>query len=213
MERCLRLIKILMKSNISPLQPESFYHIYNRGNNGENIFKASENYSYFLNKYIKFIPEVADTYAYCLLKNHFHILIKTKCELDIRENYSQKGEQTCSVAISLQFSHLFNSYAQGINKTYKRTGGLFETPFRRKEITDENYLRQLLFYIHFNAEKHGICSDFSKYPFSSYQSFLDTTPSILQREEVLNWFGDKTDFIKFHYDMRNSYDDDLIEFE
>ena len=200
----LKLIK--MKSNIPPLQPETFYHIYNRGINRENIFKAPENYTYFLSKYNKFIPAIADTYAYCLLKNHFHILIKTKSELEIQKNCSQTSERPSSAAISRQFSHLFNSYAQGINKTYNRTGGLFETPFRRKEITEESHLTHLLFYIHFNAEKHALCSDFTKYPFSSYLAFLQDKPTQLKRNEVLNWFGDKTEFIKFHFDMKSLND-------
>jgi putative transposase len=56
---------------------------------------------------------------------------------------------------------------------------------------------QMLFYIHFNAEKHGLCSDFSKYPFSSFQAFLSDKTTKLKKEEVLTWFGGKTDFIKF----------------
>lgn len=178
-----------MKSNIPTLQPDTFYHIYNRGINGENIFKTSKNYVYFLNKYAKFIPEIADTYAYCLLKNHFHILIKTKSDFEIQETIGNKKNRTIQAAISLRFSHLFNSYAQAINKEHNRTGSLFETPFRRIEITNETYLRQLVFYIHFNPEKHGICLDFSSYSFSSFQAFLSDKTTKLKKEEVLNWFG------------------------
>ena len=72
-----------MKLNIEPLQPDSFYHIYNRGINGENIFKQERNYSYFLKKYALYIEPVAETYAYCLLKNHFHLLIRTRSEEEI----------------------------------------------------------------------------------------------------------------------------------
>jgi hypothetical protein len=100
-----------MKSNIPPLQPETFYHIYNRGINGENIFKTPENYTYFLSKYAKFIPEVADTYAYCLLKNHFHILVKTKPDFEIQEASAAKKEgqvrqpSACSSHIYLMATH------------------------------------------------------------------------------------------------------------
>lgn len=83
-----------MKSNIPPLQPDTFYHIYNRGINGENIFKTSKNYAYFLNKYAKFIPEIDDTYVYWLLKNHFHILIKTKSDFEILETIGNKKGRT-----------------------------------------------------------------------------------------------------------------------
>src|SRR5690606_18599882 len=109
-----------MKSNIPPLQVETFYHLYNRGVNGGDIFRESENYTYFLNKYADLIAGVADTYAYSLLKNHFHLLIRTKSEAEIQERFEEKKKPASSI-ISLQFSHLFNGYAQAINKKYNRT--------------------------------------------------------------------------------------------
>lgn len=54
-----------------PLFPGHYYHIYNRGNNGEDIFLEARNYDYFLNLYQKYISPIAETFAYCLLKNHF----------------------------------------------------------------------------------------------------------------------------------------------
>jgi putative transposase len=60
------------------LCPGVFYHIYNRGNNRENIFREERNYAYFLQLYTRHIAPIAETYAYCLLKNHFHLLIRVK---------------------------------------------------------------------------------------------------------------------------------------
>jgi hypothetical protein len=54
-----------------PLEPGHYYHIYNRGNNGENLFVEDENYRFFLDKYAKYCYPVFDTFSYCLLKNHF----------------------------------------------------------------------------------------------------------------------------------------------
>ncbi len=71
-----------------PLIPGSYYHIYNRGNNGENIFHEERNYRYFLQLYLKYIFPVADTYAYCLLLNHFHLLVR------IREAQAQECPPT-----------------------------------------------------------------------------------------------------------------------
>lgn len=59
-----------------PLLPGVFYHIYNRGNNRENIFIEERNYTLFMNLYSRYIPPIADTYAYCLLRNHFHFLVR-----------------------------------------------------------------------------------------------------------------------------------------
>ena len=60
------------------MTPGQYFHIYNRGNNGEDIFLEARNYAYFLKLYQKYICPIADTYAYCLLKNHFHFLIRIK---------------------------------------------------------------------------------------------------------------------------------------
>jgi REP element-mobilizing transposase RayT len=57
------------------LSPGNYYHIYNRGNNGEPLFFEEENYIYFLKLYDKYISPIAETYAWCLMKNHFHFLV------------------------------------------------------------------------------------------------------------------------------------------
>ncbi len=61
-----------------PLQSGYTYHILNQGNNGEDIFKEERNYDYFLKKYKEFISPIADTYAWCLMPNHFHVQVQFK---------------------------------------------------------------------------------------------------------------------------------------
>ena len=120
--------------NTDHLIPDTYYHIYNRGNNGELLFKRRENYEYFLLKYEQYISLIADTMAYCLLGNHFHFLIHTRSEEDIlriNSTNAKEMKKTASKQISLQFSHLFNGYTQAFNKQNNRTGKLFELPFRR----------------------------------------------------------------------------------
>jgi putative transposase len=70
----------------SPLLFDTCYHIYNRGNNHENIFIQERNYTYFLNLHFKYIEPVAETFAYCLLRNHFHMLVRIKSEEEINNN-------------------------------------------------------------------------------------------------------------------------------
>src|SRR5690606_9482355 len=91
-------------------------------------------------------------------------------------------------------------YTQAFNKMNNRTGGLFETPFRRISVSSEAYFTQLVYYIHYNPQRHGIIYDFRKYPFSSYNSFLSNKETKLKRTEVLKWFGDKTKYKKMHDD-------------
>jgi putative transposase len=105
------------------LYPGVFYHIYNRGNNRENIFREERNYTYFLHLYHRHITPIAETYAYCLLKNHFHLLIRVK-DSTIGETASQK------------FSNFFNAYSKAINLAYQRSGALFQRPFKRIPVTD-----------------------------------------------------------------------------
>ncbi len=68
-----------------PLLYDTYYHIYNRGNNRENIFIQERNYTHFMNLYAKYIDPISETFAYCLLRNHFHVLVRIKAEEEILE--------------------------------------------------------------------------------------------------------------------------------
>ncbi len=118
-----RVSKTDMKYTTAPLLPGIYYHIYNRGNNQENLFIEKRNYPYFLSLYAKHIEPIADTFAYCLLRNHFHISVRIKTE----EEYQQSSQvlKTCEDSKkkfnpSQSFSNLFNAYAKAINKGYGR---------------------------------------------------------------------------------------------
>lgn len=60
------------------LQPDTSYHIYNHANGGDDLFREEENYYYFLRKWKRYVQPIADTYAYCLMSNHFHTLVRFK---------------------------------------------------------------------------------------------------------------------------------------
>ncbi len=129
----------------------------------------------------------ADTYAYCLLRNHFHFLVRIKT-VEEQELTSLQDLSALPRKPSQQFSNLFNAYAKAFNKTYHRTGTLFQRPFGRIEVTSDSYFMQLVTYIHQNPQKHGFVSDFRTWPYSSYQALLSTKPTRLQRDDVLTWF-------------------------
>ena len=193
-----------MKLNIQPLIPDTFYHIYNRGTNSENIFKEERNYNFFLKKYAQYIYPIAETYAYCLLKNHFHLLIRTRSEQAILatrntgDNKDLIRQDNATVIVSSAFASLFKSYAQSINKSQHRTGRLFEEPFRRIEVDSDEYLLQIIKYIHLNPQAHGFVSDFKDYAHSSYATHLLTATTKLKREEVMDMFGGNNSFIDIH---------------
>lgn len=184
---------------LEPLEFDKFYHIYNRGINGENLFKENLNYKYFLNLYHKHIDEIADTYAFCLMKNHFHLLIKIKSEESLND-FSKRH-------ISQSFSNLFNAYTKAYNKTYIRHGSLFERPFKRKSISDNYYLQNLICYIHNNPVHHGFCEHPVQYPWSSYLNILDTKNTKVCRTEVLELFDDRENFKLVHdFKINSSFD-------
>jgi len=62
----------------APLQPGHYYHVYNRGNNREDLFREERNYRYFLQLYARHVLPIAITFAYCLLRNHFHFLVRIR---------------------------------------------------------------------------------------------------------------------------------------
>jgi REP element-mobilizing transposase RayT len=200
---------IVMKKNTATLAPDTYYHIFNRGINKEILFKEKRNYNYFLNKYLKFISPIAKTYAFCLLKNHFHFLICTRSEETLKKFIPEEKDYSSEQIISLQFSHLFNSYAQAINKRFSRTGGLFETPFRRIGVNEEQYLIQLIAYIHLNPLKHGFTKDYVNYLYSSYQLLLAGKSKILETNTVMNWFGGPQLFSSFHNNCYETLDFNL----
>jgi REP element-mobilizing transposase RayT len=94
-----------------PILHGNYYHIYNRGNNGIDIFLETENYYHFLRLYAKYIEPIAETFAWCLLKNHFHVLvrIKEKEEIDTTELSYSTVENPKIIDPSRQFSHFFNA--------------------------------------------------------------------------------------------------------
>jgi putative transposase len=199
-------------SGPTPLQPQQYYHIFNRGINGENIFREERNYQYFLDLYAKHINPVADTFSYCLLKNHFHLLVR------IRSNDATVGEQNTreisTTNSSVAFSNFFNAYAKGFNKTYSRTGSLFEHTFRRVLVTDDAQYTATIRYIHKNPQKHGFVDDFRAWPYSSYGSLTNDRITWLNRGEVLSWFGGSEGLKRDHLIMNELFNrNDGIDFD
>ncbi len=209
-----------MKGWLSPTNPaiftmttifeaETVYHVYTHANGSENLFREEENYLYFIQRYANYIDPVAATYAYCLMPNHLHLMIRIRSEEEVlafvrRKKPILQGFQTLggfSNVISRQFSHLFNGYTQAYNKRYERRGSLFIPNFKRKSVCEEAYFARLVAYIHNNPVKHGFAKDLFDWPHSSIHAYLFDKPSRLDRRCLADWFGDRTALLKFHQDM------------
>jgi REP element-mobilizing transposase RayT len=179
----------------------NYYHVYNRGINGCDIFREDENYSYFLSLYDTHISKIAETYAWVLMPNHFHFLVRVKEDLTgFDADKDLTGFQNLSglKPPHQYFSNLFNAYSKAFNKRFNRHGSLFERPFKRKKIDNMNYLRQVIIYIHQNPVHHHFCDHALEYPWSSYLSCISLKPSKLQRKMVIGWFDDEANFKYLH---------------
>jgi REP element-mobilizing transposase RayT len=182
---------------IEPLENGKYYHIYNRGINGERLFKEQPNYEHFLNLYDYHIAPIAETFAWCLMNNHFHFLVRIK---EIEEITSEK-----KIPSSKSFSNLFNAYTKAINKRHNRHGSLFERPFRRKSIDTNSYFQNLIVYIHNNPVHHNCCDHPLNYPWSSYTTCLSDKPTKLKRKEVIELFDDLENFKYAHQHTSEGY--------
>ncbi len=186
-----------------------FYHIYNRGNSKQKIFQDKQDYQYFLKllflsngerKFkLSFLEgdiyetdresQIVSIGAYCLMPNHFHILIK-----EINDN----GISKFIHKISSGYSHYYN------NK-YERTGSLFESKFKSQYIGNDRYLKYLFSYIHLNPlkliqkdwkekgmkNKQEILKFLKDYKYSSFLDYLDIRRKeniILDKKVFPNYF-------------------------
>jgi putative transposase len=183
-----------MPSDILPITFGTFFHIYNRGNNGENIFIQERNYDYFLELWWKHTDPVFETWAFCLLRNHFHIAGFFKNKEDLIDIKIKEPSQ--------YFSNFFNAYSKGVNIATQRTGALFQRPFKRIPVHSEAYLMRLIVYIHQNPQKHRFEDDFRNWDYSSYHQLTGNLPTTLQRDRVLQLFGSREDFVRIHQEIQ-----------
>lgn len=201
--------------NPEKLKYDKFYHIYSHGVGKRNVFNVAENYEFFLDLYDKHIVSIADTYAWVLMPNHIHFLVKIKSEEEINSFISDrvsnsvrdKNEKPLKIGSpSQQFGKLFNAYAQSFNKWSGARGSLFERPFKRKQVDNLKYLKQLILYIHNNPVHHAFCSHPVEYPWSSYLTCISIKPTKLQRNMVIGWFDNEANFKTKHGEKLNFED-------
>ena len=177
-------------------QPNAIYHIYNQGNNRQQVFFSDENYLFFLRKMRQFILPHADFLAYCLMPNHFHWLVVTKesaCEwLDFSPTPNTSSNAKPRQRLSHQVNILLRSYTRAINNQEQRSGSLFRLhtkakdgwidefveAARRKNSTDDfrfgidnDYALQCFFYIHENPVKAGLVPNPTDWPYSSARDY------------------------------------------
>ena len=156
------------------LTSNEFYHIYNRGNNKHPIFFNHENYLFFIKKLRTQLLPVSSIISYCLMPNHFHLIVMAKeAGLIERPTFGGKSMHEFSYRLGI----LLSSYSQAINKQNKTIGSLFQQKTRSKHLYEnvngrkESYLEACFFYVHQNPLEAGLVTELNKWPYSSYPDY------------------------------------------
>ncbi len=180
-------------------EPNNIYHIYNRGNNSQPIFFEHKNYTFFLGKIQHHLCPLVDVLAYCLMPNHFHLLVSVPeysySECDLESHSEFKGLET-----NKNIGIILSSYTRAINKKYNRTGSLFQSKTKAKNVSNSNQQAFICFhYIHQNPLKAKLVNKMQDWEFSSYRDYSDlSNKSICNKNlahELLDIPNNSSEFI------------------
>lgn len=204
----------------APFLPECFYHIVCKSIDGILLFREDIDYKVFLQRFQQFTNHLFDVWSYCLLTNHTHQVVKIKPLQLVVENIKKITDQTLAMKsflsdqnnellfdamIERQMNSFLVSFANYTNNKYKRKGGLFQKPFRRIQVADDIHLQQAIIYVHANAQKHHIVSDFKNHPYTSYTAILNNEAALIDNKNVLNFFGGTDKFVAIHKSQVDYY--------
>lgn len=193
-----------MPYRTTPLSNDSYYHIYNRGVEKRIIFTCERDYQRFLqilyyyqftgpkpafSKHLQFKikdfynnPKIVEIICYCLMPNHFHLLVK-----QLQDN-----------GISEFMGKVLNSYTKYFNTKYKRVGPLFQGTFKTVLVENEYQLIHISRYIHLNPYVSELVKSLEWYPHSSYHHYIGlASDKLCAGDDVLGYFKDKNDYKEF----------------
>lgn len=176
--------------------PGAFYHVSSRGNEQKDVFKSQKDRE----KFLEYLGSATERYgavihAYCLMSNHYHLLLETPAG-----NLSQI------------MRHINGAYTTYFNVKRKRAGHLFQGRYKAILVEFDEYALELTRYIHLNPVRAGIIVRPEEYRWSSYRSYIDqnSAPKWLQMDAVLNYFGKRLKEAKKKYRI---FVEDLLEKE
>ena len=187
---------------------ESYYHIYNKSIDNVILFQCNRDYEHFIKLMEKYISPISKIYVYCLIPNHFHWLAQVRDKESIMKLMEVKlpaCRRDANTFIINQFSHFFNAYAKWYNIKYERKGRLFIQSFTRKRIDSNEYLTQIINYIHRNPVHHQLVKSFAQWRYSSYKLLLSNKKTLIEKDLVLDWFGGIENFKIYHETDLNNW--------
>jgi REP element-mobilizing transposase RayT len=176
-----------------------------------------------MEKYWKYIGPVAETYAWCLMPNHFHLVVRIRklndnfskvssidkaIPMNSGINYKSKcnnfgkvlspGDRELEKYISKQFANLFSCYTQSFNKVYGRMGSLFIKNFKREPILDKTQFVNSIIYTHRNPVHHKFCKQYEDWPYSSYLDIINRSEDKIETGKLLRMMGGMDNFVSLH---------------
>ena len=199
-------------------EPDQIYHVYNRGNNKQPIFFTEANYFYFLQKIKTEWKKYADVLCYCLMPNHFHLMIVPNaagCK-----NIILADKETHMQNLSKTIGKTLSSYTKAINLQNKTTGNLFQKKSKAKLLTGPNtiiesfsnhaYLLTCFHYIHQNPLKAKLVNNLNDWLYSSYPDYYKNRKgTICNKTLVMQLLG--LSEIDFKKDTNAELNDDIIK--
>jgi len=180
-----------MPRSARELSKSGVYHIMLRGLNRQVIFEDDEDIKRFIETFARYKDICKyDLYAYCLMSNHIHLLMR------------ESGEPISNV-----IKRISGSYVFWYNKKYERCGHLFQERYKSEAVDNDEYLLTVVRYIHQNPIKAGLVKDISEYKWSSYNEYIKEA-EIIDREFVLGMFSSSKEnalelFRKFNNQKNN----------
>lgn len=160
-----------------------YFHVYNRGNNKEDIFHDGSDYCYFLNRLNQYRLKYKVIFiCYCLMPNHFHFLIRVS-----------EGSSLVNFMKYIQMV-----YAKYYYKKYNTVGHLFEGRYKAKEIKKELYFLYLTAYIHANPLSSGLVENLRNWQWSSFLDYVSKRGGIIpDKELIFNYFKLSVEYEKW----------------
>lgn len=188
---------------------DSYYHIYNRSIGSELLFRHEKDYEYFQLKMDRYLSPLSEVISYCLIPNHFHLLIRVKDTPDLPAGADERGLLDGRKSIEQALKNFFNSYTKSYNIAHNRYGKLFQHGYKTKEITSEEYLFWLIYYIHRNPVHHNLTDNCHDWAYSSYNEIVNEKDKN-RSNFIFNLYGNKNEFIDFVNEMTSIYKSELF---
>jgi REP element-mobilizing transposase RayT len=188
------------------------YHLYNKAVSDLVLFREEKDYLFFVTKYQKYFNNYFDTFAYCLIPNHFHFMIRVKANEEIKDAVKKEnsaaaikylnGESSFNHFISDQFRRFFSSFAIKYNNKYHHEGAVFRKRIKKVRVSTDGSIQRLLCYIHHNPIHHKLTEEYSHWNYSSYNDYFDNAKIIIAKKWMINWLGNKSIFNEIHKNFK-----------